>query len=394
MLLHAVAVGFTTSSISCYFPYLKQEIGLDYTQTSLIATVRSITSTVVLLFSGKYYTKIGLRLGASFACIAAAASFLLLSIAEGFGLVIAASVLAGVSYGLGSMLPIAIAINRWFKHSGTFIAIAACGSSISMSVVPNAMVAAFERGMSLSSVLQYQAVVCVLASFVIFGIMRESPEAMGISLCETSLVRSAGAKAIKPLYNNVSLSRSKLRLLIFAAVVLGCVTTPYHMHISLHYTATGFDPVLAAAAFSVIGVSMLVGKFGFGLLSDRFDTRLVNYIFFGTFLIACAMELLVNKNSPAAVLYVATFLSGIGISLGTVGLSVWTSDMVPARDYEQVMARVQFFFSLGTSLYQTVPGILADLSGGTYRPAFMIFAVMILLCCSLIQYLYRQTKGL
>ena len=88
--------------------------------------------------------------------------------------------LAGVSYGLGAMLPASILMLRWFLSSrGTDIGICAAGTGISAVVFPPILSALIER-FSLRACFYFEALVSLLAAIAVFLLIRETPKACGL----------------------------------------------------------------------------------------------------------------------------------------------------------------------------------------------------------------------
>ena len=84
-----------------------------------------------------YYQKVSIRVGTTIAAAAAGVSFLLYSAAEAYPLFCVGAAISGVSYGLGSMIPVSILINRWFyQHRALALSICASGSGIATIVLP------------------------------------------------------------------------------------------------------------------------------------------------------------------------------------------------------------------------------------------------------------------
>ena len=84
-----------------------------------------------------------------------------------------AGMLAGVSYGLGAMLPASILMLRWFSsHRGTAIGICAAGTGVCAVVVFPILSALIER---------FSLRVCFYFEALVFLLIRESPEACGLA---------------------------------------------------------------------------------------------------------------------------------------------------------------------------------------------------------------------
>ena len=89
--------------------------------------------------------------------------------------------LAGVSYGLGAMLPASILMLRWFlSRRGTDIGICAAGTGISAVVFSPILSALIER-FSLRVCFYFEVLVSLLAAIAVFLLIRESPEACSLA---------------------------------------------------------------------------------------------------------------------------------------------------------------------------------------------------------------------
>ena len=72
MMLFFCGIGFSTTAISVYFPFLKEHMDLSNTQISMISTARTFVSTAAMLLAPFLYRKISLRTGTllSMSCLA------------------------------------------------------------------------------------------------------------------------------------------------------------------------------------------------------------------------------------------------------------------------------------------------------------------------------------
>ena len=77
-------------------------------------TLRCLVAFVAMLLIGGYYRKVSLRVGTGLAVCCAGLAFWLYSAAETYPLFCVGAAVSGISYGLGSMIPVSILINRWF----------------------------------------------------------------------------------------------------------------------------------------------------------------------------------------------------------------------------------------------------------------------------------------
>ena len=136
-LLLFVTMGTVSNGFSVYLPFILEEKGLTNAQTSSLVTLRCAVSFVAMLGIGFYYKKVSLRVGTGLAACCAGLAFLLYSLAEGYPLFCLGAAVSGLSYGLGSMIPVSILINRWFfRHRALALSICASGSGLATIILP------------------------------------------------------------------------------------------------------------------------------------------------------------------------------------------------------------------------------------------------------------------
>lgn len=136
-LLLFVTMGTVSNGFSIYLPYIMAERGLTHAQTSSLVTLRCLVAFVAMLLIGGYYRKVSLRVGTGLAVCCAGLAFWLYSAAETYPLFCVGAAVSGISYGLGSIIPVSILINRWFdQHRALALSICASGSGIATIVLP------------------------------------------------------------------------------------------------------------------------------------------------------------------------------------------------------------------------------------------------------------------
>ena len=127
-------------------------------------------------------------MGTTIAAAAAGVSFLLYSAAEAYPLFCVGAAISGVSYGLGSMIPVSILINRWFyQHRALALSICASGSGIATIVLPPVTTALVEN-LSMATTFRIEAVAIFLLAAVIFLALRNQPADKGLLPCGQTLL--------------------------------------------------------------------------------------------------------------------------------------------------------------------------------------------------------------
>ena len=105
--------GLTINAFTIYQPYILNN-GLTNTQSSFVITVRSLFCFLSMFLTAPYYRRLSLRNGLCLASCLTVLGFFLFGLARGFYAYCVSAAVIGLSYGLGTLIPIAMLIERWF----------------------------------------------------------------------------------------------------------------------------------------------------------------------------------------------------------------------------------------------------------------------------------------
>ena len=227
------------------------------TQTSMITTACSVTFLLCMFVVNTYYDKLGYRAGLTLAVLLGVGSFVLFAEARTLPGYYLAGMLAGVSHGLGAMLPASILMLRWFSsRRGTAIGICAAGTGISAVVFSPILSALIER-FSLRVCFYFEALVSLLAAGLVFLLIRESPEACGLAPYGTREEASSSEK------QKLSIHQSRLRwaMLYLGVILIGSIASPGFAHMMILFTSSGFSGAQAAFSFMPGAIAALTGSY-------------------------------------------------------------------------------------------------------------------------------------
>lgn len=388
VLLHFCASGMTSIGFSAYLPYLKENLNLSSTETAMFTTIRCLATVISMFFSDVYYKKISLRKGIFAACLLIPVSYIMFAHAGSVYLCYVASAILGISYGLGTMIPLAQVVKNWFiSLRGTVLAVTASGAGIATVVLPPVIVMLTE---TFNIVVAFYAVAIMglVSALLLLLIIRDKPEDLQMEpYYKEDDKAQASEKAVR---KNIHKDMTKIESAAFmiAVLLVGCSATPYVQNFTLHYTNIGYAPLQAAAAVSVYGVVITFGKVLFGAGSDRFGTYRMNYVAFGAWIIAGFMTAFLNGSS-ISFLYASACLSGIGVPLSTVGITLWSGELSSEEKYTKMVKSGQTIYQAGSLIGTVIPGILADITGG-YGISYIVFSVMLAFSMMFMQTLYKK----
>ncbi len=386
-LLLFVTSGLSINAFTIYQPYIMRQNGFTNAQSSALITIRSLTSLLAMLAAERYYRRLSLRVGMAAAGVLVAAGFGLFGLAGSYAVYCVAAALVGLGYGVGTMIPIAIVLERWFVKERT-LAIGACSAVTGLSTlgIPSLLTAVIEHaGLRASFLLETAAMLLLVA--MSFLLIRSNPAQMGLSPfggeegADGKTVRRAGA----------GIEARDWLLLVPMLLLLGAMTNVGYSHLAVHMAAMGYPPQIVAMGITVSGVGLMVGKIAFGWIAGRIGTYRCDWLF-GVLLLAGILLCCLPVFHPAF-LYSALLLYGSGLSLTTVGLTAWAGDWGGEGQYDTTVERFQIGYSGGTLLFSTLPGILADRAGGSYRPAYLFFLLCAVFVLLTAQHLYRKKRA-
>lgn len=383
-------IGLASTSFSVYQPYLVAIPGVGHSGGSIILSVRTFVSLIAMFFVARYYAWLNCRLGVLIASLCVAAGFALYAINSSNYLgLCAGSVFTGLGYGLGGMIASTMLISRWFESSvATVAGFAAVGSGVAAVVLPN-IVVGIVNASGLASAFAFEAVLAVAMGVLVFALLRNFPEDMGLkpySGPEKSK-RGKPRKQQKRVSRNVP--HKVMPLVLMAMVFVGCISVGGTSYIAVLFTSEGFTTEAAAALVALNGGCLAVAKLVSGLVLNRVGTRNGSALFFALFIagtaLLCATALGATGLAPVAVV-----LYSIGLTLGSVGVSVWSIELSPHGHEVQTIKNFQICYALGGFIFTFLPGFLTE-AFGTYLVSYVALLVMITLAGITIIGVYTAT---
>lgn len=392
-LLLFVTMGTVSNGFSVYLPYIMEERGLTHAQTSSLVTLRCLVAFLAMLGIGVYYEKVSLRLGTGIAACCAGAAFWLYSVAQDYRLFCVGAAVSGLSYGLGSMIPVSILINRWFyRHRALALSICASGSGIATIVLPPVTTAMVE-GISMAAAFRIEGVAIFLFAVVIVLALRNDPAEKGLLPCGQKEEHVAQAGPAREAAETRSMGKMVWVCLGCSSLFMGAAANPGFSHLSVLYSSSGFSPATVALLISGTGVMITVGKLIYGEATDRIGGCRSSLLFGGILLVGhvlCCFAFL--QNLPLALVNILCL--GIGYPIATMGPSVWANDLADPARYSVVIRRLQVIYAGGALVFASLPGILADHFGG-YFPAYLLFSAINVLTLAFVALAYRvgRRKG-
>lgn len=383
------AMGLVANVFSVYQPYVIRFNSFTNTQGSWITTIRSLFILLGTMSATWLCARFGLRRTATFALSLIAFAYVIFGLAEHFSTYCFASAIAGLGYAWGGMIPLSLLINQWFQDRQAFaLGLAGAGSGLSTIIAPAPLTWLIES-YGLSATFWCEAVFILFMALLVFLLVRDRPEDVGLLPYRTSHIDETAPPAPSPAPAGLTPLRWKM---VLAAVFLLAGPTGIGIsHLGVLYTTEGYAPDTVAALVSCMGICLIVGKLAYGEMVDRLGGRWSNYIIYSlslsSFLLCCLAPL--GGKAPA---FLAMIIFGMGLPVSNVALSVWAKDFCGDAGFSEGLKWSQTIFGIGLLLAGPIPGMLADLTG-SYAPAYFLFFLMMLVSMILMSLVYEKTKA-
>ncbi len=377
--------GLAINAFTIYQPYIMQQGGLSNTQSSSLIMVRSLSAFFAMLLTGPYYRRLPLRAGMTLSGLMVAAGLLVYGLARGFAACCLAAAVTGMGYGLGTMIPVSMLLERWFVAKRK-LALGFCTAITGFSTfgIPSLLTHLIETA-GLRATFFGESLAIAALTAVSCLLIRNAPAEMGLEPLGAGTKAEAAARSRR----QDGLGKRDWLLLVPMLLLVGAMTNVAYSHLTVYIRSQGFPPQAAAVSMTITGVALIAGKLVYGGVSEKLGCRKGDRIFFLFLmlgLLLCCLDL-----SSSGMLYTAMLSYGIGLPATTTGLMAWAGDWSSDRQYDAAVRRFQLGYSGGTLLFSPLPGVIADLTG-SYRAAYVFFLLCAFFVIGVSRYMYRKTE--
>lgn len=377
--------GLCINAFGIYLPFIRVQNGFTNTQTSTLVTLRNLGCFGAMLLSGFYYKKVPLRAAIAIGSACCVTALVIYSMAKTYPVYCLAAVICGVGYAYSATVPTAMMLGRWF-HKNRKLAIGLCTAATGLGVMgfPQIITWIIET-YGLRTAFLLEAGTITAALIVVFLLLRNDPKDMGLQPYgegEVDLHRPVERHGRK-------LEKRDWILLVPMIVMLGVINTCGYTQLTLLATNKGFASQTVASAISVTGIGLIVGKFTYGMISEKFGTVTCNWIYGSIVTLGLGLCCLANSGG---ILFAAFGLYALGLSIATVGLTTWPGELAAPEQHDRTVQNFQTISTAGALAFSSIPGILADLFDGSYVPAYIGFTAFALLALLAIQWIYYKAN--
>ena len=386
-LMMLCSMGLCSNIFAVYLPFI-EEAGLSGAQGSAIVSVRCISSFVCSFLVTAYYDRISLRLGSAAAVLAGALSSVLFSVGGSPTMYYAASAVAGISYGFGTVIPASLLMNNWFlERRALAMGIASAGSGLA-SILFAPLITSGVLRFGLRTVYLLQGVLIALCAVAVFLIVRDRPEDMNLTPYGDASDNSTTVAEPEQAQEHFAIPGGIWILLSVMMLMAGGSGQAASSHLSILTVASGYSAQTAALVATLFGLFLIVGKFIYGEIADRSTVEKASVLFMLIYAAACCESLLFNGTSLWCC-WLFPLLLGLGCSFFTVGYPLWAADLSSAEHYSKTLRRFQILYCAGGIIFTGIPGRIAD-STGEYKSSYLLMALLVLVSLFMLHHAYRR----
>ena len=367
VLLMMFTCTLTSSGFSVMVNAVKEYAGLTGAESSLIFTIKNLSTLLFVCFADKLYEKIGLRFGIGVGFLMGALAMTIFMFADkSVMMMYIAAFVAGGTYAFAMLLPLALLIHAWFNKMRAFaMAIASAGTGINaMIVTPYLQSVINAQGTAAAFRIEIMMFLVVGTIFVI--LVRSDPAERGLEpYGGLNYATEAKGKG-----SSVAVDRKWTKWFILCAGLMGFAAGPTQQYLILHYTDLGYDSMLIAAAYGTLGGVLILFKLSFGALSTKFNFGMLSTAFLTVYVCACLFAIggafVISPVFP----YGHALCIGVAGAVSSLGYPNWVADTNP-ENYTKAAKTAQMSYQAVEILGSFVPGIILDITGH-YTGAYML----------------------
>jgi MFS family permease len=338
--------------------------GLTAGALSLSTVLQGLLSPVAGILVDRFGPR---RVILSGAVLLSAASILTATIQSAWELYLYSGLLGAVGLvGLGPV-PMGVLLARWFSaRRGRAVGIAFSGMGFGVFVTgPLAQWLIASMGWRVASAVLGLGALLVLVPIAWVGARDPETRADGPARPRERATSTVPGSAL----------RHALRTRAFWALWFAYLCTPLAVFpVTTHQVAfaidRGFQPIVAASIFGVMGLLSIVGRVSFGLAADRFGGAPAATVSYGCTAGGVLALLALETDGRAGWLVAYALLFGLGFGARGPIITAMASDLFGGRRFGVIYGALSVGNGLGGAIGPWFGGVVHDLLG-SYRVVFL-----------------------
>ena len=366
----AIFYGFTA-----FFEPIREEFGWSYTQISFAASLRGLEMGIFAPLVGFLVDRFGSRKLIFWGTITVGFGLILLSRTQSLAMFYGSFLLIAFGAGGCAMVVTMAAVANWFhKNVGIALGVMASGVGASGLMVPLIV--------QLIGVSGWRTTVIILGlGMWILGIplsfvIRNRPEQYGYlpdGISPSDRMpnlenQDTGVKAVEIGFKEALKKRSFLYLIIVEAIRMMIVAAVI-IHVMPYLSSLGLPRVTAGLVAGAIPLFSIIGRFGFGWLSDVFDK---GYVMAWSFCIISLGMLAFSYVQVIWVVFVFLLLFSPGYGGGMVLRGAILREYFGRNSFGKMIGITMGSASIGGIIGPTLAGWVFD-TVGSYHVIWLVF---------------------
>ena len=374
----AVIIGLCNNLYTLFTIPVTTALGISRGAFSVSQSLRYAGNFLSSLLMGGLYRKYGYRRPTTIAILLASLIYLGYSLAQDILPFLIGSLLFGLMEYFLTTAAVTRLLGNWFySHQGLAIGAAMAGSGVGGSILSLVLSSIMERS-DFRAALRFAALLLLLTAGLVFFIMKDRPEEMGLSAYHDPdrPQRTRKKKRLPTAWEGVP-AKELFRKPFFYLTMLGMVLAPLvsnGIYIALvpHLQDQGFSPSFAASMLSLVLILMAVNKILLGMLSDRIGAHHVVMLCLISSLLAVVLLADVKSSAQAVT---AAILMAISTCLQGFVQPLLAAELVGRQAYGVTLGLILAMLSLGALAASPLMNFFYDLNG-SYTQILLILAAV------------------
>jgi sugar phosphate permease len=371
-LVYAASNGILMHTLPLTYPALMDEFGWTAAQVTTPASILFVIAAITSPPTGVLLDRFSARRVILFGAIAMVAGLFAFSYISELWHMIAVYVVFALALSACGIVSTMLLLTRWFSHlRGRATGILLLASSLGASLFPLILGAGMNSFGWRGSLTIFAALAAILAILPALFLLKDRPVAG-----ETDGPVSSVLAAVGPTFRE-AIRQPRYYLIAFAtgSIWLTVISLLQHQPIYLARDLGVDTTTILPRVFSVFFAFSVVGKFGFGWLSDRLDKGFT--LISSIFILTMSLFLLrsINGENTLAI-YTYAAMAGIGFSGSFTTIQIWIARFYAGQSYGKILASLTLFDTLSGALGTWAAGMMRD-DMGSYLP---VINLMIGIC--------------
>jgi MFS family permease len=384
-IMYIVFTGVVFNTITLYMePIITDYPDISRTQFMVTITLMGGLNAILTLAAfGPLVTKFGLRKCMAFGAIVIVIALVILANAQNLAMLYIGGVLFGIGITFESNGSTSIGVTTWFaKRSSTMIAICTTAGGVA-GIIFAPVVGGWIAGVGWRMSFYIAAIITAVCSIVMIYLYKDSPakvnetpmfsDAPGeAALAENAETPVAAVAETGPSFKGIW-KTPQLYLLLVGYFITGVVMYSVMGNMAIFSADHGFDAVTQGTVLSVIFAATAIAMIPFGIIADKFGTKILLAICFVA--IIAALAILMQAEIAGFMIYVAAALIGVAYVAVNVPVAISAREGLGTRDFAQKMPIVLGAMLAGVALGNPILQLFYDL-GGSYTMGFIVYIVL------------------